>query len=105
MIVTKETIQNIDRNYYKSAFYLESLLEVINDINDRLHSLGLDHMQIRLEWEDIHTEYSAERVDPCHDFYGTYCLRRMHGSNDRIVENCSLEDIDEILLVLYDFIY
>lgn len=105
MIVTKETISNIDRDYYKSVTYLKALLEVISDINDKLHDLGLDYMQIRLEWEDQHSEYSPERVDPCPDYYGTYCLRRMNGHNDRIGENCSLEDIDEILLVLYDFIY
>ena len=105
MIVTYENIDKIDKKYYKSKEYLEALLESIYDINSELDKLNLSKLKVQLNWQDYHNEYSAERVDPCPDYYGWWYLTRISDERTVVGGVCKdLVDVDDIINTLYEFI-
>lgn len=72
---------------------LKALLNDLNEINSKLDK------EIYIDWNNEHTEYSPERVDPCPDYYGMY--RLWQGNNTLGIE-MDLETLDYVMCVLSD---
>ena len=74
-----------------------SLREVkLFEINSKLDK------EIYIDWNNEHTEYSPERVDPCPDYYGTYTIR--YDKDSTIGSEMDIETLDNSLFLLYDFV-
>lgn len=83
---------------------LLSLVKEARDINSILTNFpGQDMKTISIYWENEHTEYSPERTDPCPDNYGFFYIM-MNGVNHTIGEAMSIDQLDESLSLLYDFV-
>lgn len=110
MKVTKDNIKDIKYvnswlSIDKAHEYLKSLLEDLNDINNKLKDKGDSNKQIFIDYENKHTEYSPERVDPCPDFHGTFTLRFEKDPYNKIGEIMNLDELDSALCLLYDFLF
>ena len=83
---------------------LLSLVKEARDINSILTNFpGQDMKTISIYWENEHTEYSPERTDPCPDNYGFFYIM-MNGVNQTIGDAMSIDQLDESLSLLYDFV-
>ena len=109
MKVTKDNIESIDyivnKDYcinYKTL--LEALLIDIDEINNMLHNKNMDYMKIYIDYNDKHTEYSPERVDPCPDFYGSFSVRLEHNQYEKIGCDMDIEMLDSNLCTIYNFV-
>jgi hypothetical protein len=95
----KITEKNLDKIPKEEQKLVKALLEDIREINYNTPSFN----NIYLDWIDIHTEYSPERVDPCPDYYGMYRIRRSL-NNDVIGVEMTLEDLDTALCLLHNYL-
>lgn len=93
--LTRENLEILPK---KEQGLVESLLDELNYINKCSNFQKLD-----LYWEDEHTEYSPERVDPCPDFYGLYFFRSSI-TGDSIGVDMTADELDSAICLLYDFI-
>ena len=108
MKVTKENIKDINYipEYYNIATgrsVLESLLDDIEDINNTLKHDGFENKQIYIDYENEHTVYSCERIEPCPDYYGFFRVKYIK-SNQCIGDIMHLNELDDCLCLLYDFV-
>ena len=88
----------------KQTRFLLSLVKEASEINDMLTELPGQHMKhISIYWENEHTEYSPERTDPCPDYYGSFYIM-MNDINQVIGDAMTIEQLDEALSLLYDFV-
>lgn len=108
----KVTLQNInDINYVCGS------KSPINDDRSKLVNLVLDAVSVNMyldkinpdrkiyiEYEDSHTEYSPERVDPCPDFFGTFTLRYENYPSESVGDPMTIDELDDALFVLNDFL-
>lgn len=106
MKVTKDSLEKIDYiadkvTNYKNLLY--ALFNDVNEINSMLHENNMDYMKIYIDYNDKHTEYSPERVDPCPDYYGTFTIR-FENNNEKIGIDMNIEDLDINLCTLYNFV-
>lgn len=105
MKVTKENVDKI--KYYAGAKHkieictrlLDGLLCDLKDLN----ALCAKNGALYISYEDTHTEYNAERTDPCPDYYGYFTLRWENESYEKIGDYMTLENLDGVLCALYDF--
>lgn len=110
----KVTINNVDdikfiydfknRSLQDSKNLLISLLIDIAGLNALLDNDNKSDKQIFIDYENKHTEYSPERVDPCPDYYGTFTLRFENDPSEKIGPNMDIDDLDTMICGLYNFV-
>ena len=108
------TIDNVDdikfiysfknRSLAESKNLLTSLLIDVKGINALLDNDNKSDKQIFIDYENKHTEYSPERIDPCPDYYGTFTLRFENYPSEKIGPNMDLDDLDTMICGLYNFV-
>ena len=74
---------------------LKSLIEDLNELNLRFNT----NLTLNLVTE--HTEYSAERTDPCPDYYGMYYIKEENG--DILGDYMTLDELDNNLFYLNEY--
>ena len=109
MKVTQENIKNIKYVYNWNSVnsaqnYLESLLIDLLELNNELDNKGESHKKLYIDYEDKHTEYSPERVDPCPDYYGLFTLRFENKPYETVGGFMDLNELDTVLCALVNFI-
>lgn len=109
MKITKENIDNIDYiyDYYSidtGKKLLKSLLIDIEELNQLLIDKNESYRQIYIDYENMHTEYSMERTDPCSDYYGLFTLRFVKNPYETIGEPMTLDELDNAICLLTNFI-
>ena len=81
---------------------LESLLDEVFEINNMLTVIhGNKANLISIAWENEHSEYSPERVDPCPDYYGFFYIIR---DNTSVGDAMSIDQLDESICLIDDFV-
>ena len=83
---------------------LKSLLNDLGELNNLLIDKDESYREIYINYEDKHTEYSPERTDPCPDYYGMFTLRFVKNSYETIGDVMSLDELDNALCILINFI-
>lgn len=76
---------------------LISLCDDIEEIN------RISGLELYIDWQDFHDEYSVERTDPCPDYYGYYSIRTENG-NIIGSDPCNIQDLDETCCSIYSVI-
>jgi hypothetical protein len=94
MKITFDNLSSLPISLRESEL-LKALLNDLNEINSKLDK------EIYIDWNNEHTEYSPERVDPCPDYYGTYTIR--YDKDSTIGSEMDIETLDDFLFLLYDF--
>ena len=82
---------------------LYSLICDLKELNDLLSITGYENCQITIEYENNHTEYSPERVDPCPDFYGMFILTSKNNNNETIGDIMTIDELDQALFIIIEF--
>ena len=106
--VTANAYKKIDyfacskRAVEQDRLLLKALYDDLNEINKLLIINGYD-MQLRIDYENNHTEYSPERTDPCPDFYGMFTLSFEHNQNEIIGDIMTIDELDQALFVIIEF--
>jgi len=109
MKVTKENIKDIkyfayiNRTIEHCQNLLNALLDDISELNNVMKDRGELHRQIYIDYENEHTEYSPERIDPCPDYYGTFTLRFEKNPYENIGTVMDLDELDTVLCALINF--
>ena len=104
--ISKENIKNIE--YFAGSketneYNRSLLISLINDLHNINCLLKDKNICLSIIYEDQHTTYSPERVDPCPDFYGCFSIVNTY-NNERIGDVMTLYELDNTLYLLYDFI-
>ena len=92
MKITKENYKIVP---VKEQELLSSLLDDMVEINKVRPDLYID-------WEDRHTDYSPERVDPCPDYYGTYSIRT--NGNEMTGLEMDINELDNAMCLINDLL-
>ena len=100
MKVTRENFKDIENN----QGLLESLLIDLEELNQLLEDKGEAYRKLYIDYEDKHTEYSPERIDPCPDYYGLFSLRFEKNPYESVGDMMTLEELDNALFILINFI-
>jgi hypothetical protein len=106
MKVTKDNYKQIEHVYgqdwvnYDLIYILLCDLENLNKI---IEYCGKPQNTLCIEYEDTHTEYSPERVDPCPDYYGSFSLRFDCHPDYYIRSAMDLDELDYIIFSLNNF--
>lgn len=104
-------IEGYNKDYGVDALYntidgqnlLKSLLIDLDELNDLLKDKGESYRQIYINYEDKHTEYSPERVDPCPDYYGMFTLRFEKNPYETVGDIMTLNELDSAICILINF--
>jgi hypothetical protein len=96
MRITKSNFKEIIPQ--NEQLLLKSLLTDLEEINAR-HKDNVMY----IDWQNYHNEYSAERVDPCPDYYGYYTLRFEKYKCEIVGEEMTIDELDSALLLLSDY--
>lgn len=91
------TLDNLHKLPEKDRGIVCSLMLDVEEINMSDSSIG----HIDIEWIDTHTEYSAERVDPCPDYYGMY---RIYRDGTYLGCEMDLDTLDSAICVLHNYV-
>lgn len=78
---------------------LSALFQDLEDVNQYTED------NLYIDWQDYHDEYSAERTDPCPDYYGTYTLRFEKKPNDNIGGHMTIDELDTAICILFNYNY
>lgn len=108
MKVTIDNIKDIDYIYDYYAIetgkkLLKSLLVDIEELNQLLIDKNESYRQVYIDYENMHTEYSLERTDPCPDYYGLFTLRFVKNPYEIIGEPMTLNELDSAICLLTNF--
>ena len=102
----KLTLDNY-KNYVKDEDQrlMGDLLYDLEEFNNILDNLDESYLKLYINFVDEHTEYSAERTDPCPDYYGYYTLNFEDDEHkyDTVGGYMSIDEIDTALCVLINF--
>lgn len=98
MTITTDNYKNIVPEKDQNIIY--SLLLDILELNNSREGLNL-----YLDIQDYHNEYSDERIEPCPDYYGTYSINFLaeEGSYNSLVYELSAEELDVAVWSIYKF--
>lgn len=94
---TKEVNQLPISDYDKKL--LSALLVDVGEINHLCEDVN-----IYIDWQDYHNEYSPERTDPCPDYYGYYTIRCTKHPSEIIGVEMTINDLDVVLCTLCNFV-
>lgn len=100
MKVTRENFKEIENN----QGLLESLLIDLEELNQLLEDKDEAYRKLYIDYQDKHNEYSPERTDPCPDYYGMFSLRFEKNPYEMVGDMMTLEELDNALFVLINFI-
>ena len=78
------------------------LIALFDDLDD-VNECGKTNLYI--DWQDWHDEYSAERTDPCPDYYGYYTLRFENMNDETVGLQMTIDELDNALCLLYSYNY
>lgn len=102
MRLTKDNINELPKD---EQDLVNSLLLDLDYINQKLKAKG---HELYVDWQDYHDEYSAERTDPCPDYYGYYRIFTdicdENGYNYQIGLEMTVNDFDNVNCALTDFV-
>ena len=106
MKITKDNIKEI--TYYsgtkRSVDSCASLLGyLLSDLDELNQTFENTDKHLSLHYEDVHTEYSPERTDPCPDYYGLFSLRFDDEPYETVGDFVTIDELDTVLCCLYDF--
>ena len=87
----KEYVQNKDWALF------EALLIDLEELNQLLEDKNEDYRKLYIDFENEHTQYSPERVDPCPDFYGFFSLRFEKNPYEIVGDYMTIEELDSIM--------
>ena len=93
MIIDKDNINELPIKEQKRIL---ALLKDLEDIN------SMSKVMLYIDLQDLHNEWSPERVDPCPDYYGCYRLKSKDGETFGL--EMDIEDLDNCMCVLYDYL-
>ena len=93
----KEYVQN------KDCALFEALLIDLEELNQLLEDKNEDYRKLYIDFENEHTQYSPERVDPCPDFYGLFYLRFEKNPYEIVGDYMTIEELDSIMCALINF--
>lgn len=82
---------------------LKSLLIDLKELNTILENNSKADKKLFIDYINEHTEYSAERTDPCPDYYGLFRLKLESNPEKSIGIELSLDELDIILCEFIDF--
>lgn len=110
MRIIKENIKDIDYfqgfegdlSYCKSL--LVSLLTDLDELNQMLEDNGENYRKLYIEYIDSHTEWSAERTEPCPDYYGMFKLVFEKNPYECVGEPMNVLELDNAMLLLINFV-
>ena len=100
----KLTINNY-KEYVKNKDWtlFEALLIDLAELNQLLEDKNEDYRKLYIDFENEHTQYSPERVDPCLDFYGLFSLRFEKNHYEIVGDYMTIEELDSIMCALINF--
>lgn len=111
MKVTQENIKDIEfiysyinLNLEQSKNLLSSLLLDIEELNNELDNKGESYKKLYIDYEDEHTEYSDEYIEPMPDHYGTFRLRFESNPSETVGDYMHLHDLDTVICALVNFV-
>ena len=81
----------------------EALLIDLEDLNNTLENNCEEDRKLYIDYEMGHTEWNAERTDPCPDFYGTYSLRFEQDPSKTVGGQMTINELDDALYTLINF--
>ena len=93
----KEYVQNKDWTLF------EALLIDLGELNQLVEDKNEDYRKLYIDFENEHTQYSPERVDPCPDFYGLFSLRFEKNPYEIVGDYMTIEELDSIMCALINF--
>ena len=93
----KEYVQN------KDCALFEALLIDLEELNQLLEDKNEDYCKLYIDFENEHTQYSPEWVDPCPDFYGLFSLRFEKNPCEIVGDYMTIEELDSIMCALINF--
>ena len=93
MIIDKDNINELPIKEQKRIL---ALLKDLEDIN------SMSKVMLYIDLQDLHNEWSPERVDPCPDYYVCYRLKSKDGETFGL--EMDIEDLDNCMCVLYDYL-
>ena len=97
----KITIENhIEHIPSKDLLLFVSLLKDLEELNEMVD----DNQKMFIDYNLEHTEWSAERTDPCPDYYGMYSLRFENNPIEMIGDFMTIDELDNALFILNDFV-
>lgn len=82
----------------------EALLIDLMELNQLLEDKDEAYRKLYIDYEVNHTEYSAERVDPCPDYYGMFSLRFEKDSYETVGDYMTIVELDNIMCALINFV-
>ena len=82
---------------------LEALLIDLEELNQLLEDKGEAYRKLYIDYEDGHTEYSPERIDPCPDYYGLFSVRFEKNPYETVGNMMNIEELDTVLCALVNF--
>ena len=94
MKINKDNLSKVPKD---DRFWIKAHLNDLEEINEK------SPLKLYIEMQDFHNEYSAERVDPCPDYYGYYLIR-VEGTDAIIGEPMTLKELDNTLYIIYSYI-
>lgn len=103
-LIHKNKIMKITNENYKELIpeneqkLICMLLDDLNVINE------MGNKELYIDIQKYHNEYSPERVDPCPDYYNFYTLRFANNENETVGDFMRIEDLDNALLILSNYI-
>lgn len=105
----KVTIENVGKiTYYagtnRPIKCCQRLLEGLLSDLEMFNRLCTKNGGLYISYEDIHTEYSPERTEPCPDYYGYFTLRWENEPSKKVGDYMTLEELDGVLCALCDFV-
>lgn len=101
----KLTFDNYEQYVPKKDWQLmNSLLIDIEELNQDLIDNNESFRQLYIDIQTDHNEYSAERTDPCPDYYGFYTLRFEKNEYETVGDEMTIEELDNALLILINFV-
>lgn len=82
---------------------LGAILEDLDEFNDILAANGKEEYSLHIVYEDKHTEWPAERTDPCPDYYGHFILAYDNYPEEMVADVMTLDELDNALFLIVDF--
>lgn len=93
------TLDNIGSFEFINSKDKTLLISLINDLTELNSYIGGNFC---IYVEDKHTEWSAERCDPCPDYYGYYMIGFDPDNNEYIGDYMDLNELDSALYILHE---
>ena len=92
-----ESISNMDKSI------LSALLIDLQEVNEINRKRGKMNMDLYIDFQDWHDEYSPERTDPCPDYYGMYRIKLESDPDYTLGDAMTLAELDNLIFFLNEY--